>query len=188
MKTFKITHLVLPLIMALGVFSVSCAKKATGVRTIKQSEGKVMNAAVNTPSANAGSSQGLLYAISVIDRPSPDETDETTFVVTAEIRTPNGKYVPITTTHTQGQDVVGLYNDTDNGAQLDIRARCLKANCATYILLVTLIKNQHSVHQVLAISNSNEDYFHYENVNASVAAGYFYTSLDEVVRRKGLSN
>ncbi len=188
MRTFKMTRLVLPIIMALTVFTYSCAKKAAGVRTIKQTEGKVMNEAVNTPSANAGNSQGLLYAISVIDRPSSDESNEATAVVAAEIKTPNGKYVPITTTHTQGQDAGGVYNDTDSGTQLDIRARCLKPKCATYILLVTVIKNQSSMHQVLAISNSTEDFFHYENLNASVAAGYLYSSLDEVVRRKGLNN
>ena len=186
MKTFKMTNLVLPLVVALSVFSFSCAKKAEGVRTIKQTQGKVMNAAVNTPSTNAGNAQGLLYTISVIDRPMVDEADPNNLVINAEIKTPAGRYIPVSTTHVPGKDVWGTYDDTDSGAKLDIRARCLKEQCATYVLLITVIKNGHSVHQILAISNSNEDFFNYENVNAQVAANYFYRDIDDVVRRKGL--
>lgn len=186
MKTFKLTHLVLPLIVVLSAFSFSCAKKAGGVRTVRQTEGKVMNQAVNTPSVNAGNAQGLLYNITVIDRPVVGDSEETSFVINAEIRTPNGRFIPITTTHTAGKDVLGTYNDPETAAQLDIRARCIGTKCETYILLITVIKNNQSVHQVLGLSNSNEDFFHYENVNASVAPGYFYRTLDEVAQRKGL--
>ncbi len=191
MKTFKLTHLALPLIAVLTVFSFSCAKKATGVRTVRQTEGKVMNEAVNTPSANAGNAQNLLFLITVIDRPALDESDENTSIVNAEIKTPAGRFVPITTTHTLGadnkyQDAGGIYNDPDSGAQLNIRARCLKEKCATYVLLITVIKNNQSIHQLLAISNSDQDFFNYENVNAQVAPGYFYRDLADVVSRKGL--
>ena len=180
MKTFKLTNLVLPLVVVLSAFSFSCAKKATGVRTVRQTEGKVINPAVNTPSVGAGNAQGLLYNITVIDRPIPGDSDGNSFVINAEIRTPFNRFIPITTTHVQGQDVLGTYNDAETGAQLDIRARCKGAQCEKYILLITVLKNNQSVHQVLAISNSNEEFFHYQNVNAAVAPGYFYTSLDQV--------
>jgi len=186
MKTFNLTNLVLPLVVVISAFSFSCAKKASGVRTVKQTEGKVMNQAVNTPSVSAGNAQGLLYNITVIDRPALDQADESSFVINAEIKTPYGRFIPITTTHTQGRDVLGTYSDTETSAQLDIRARCIGSQCETYVLLMTVIKNNQSVHQVLAISKSSEDFFHYENVNASVAPGYFYQSLDEVAQRKSL--
>lgn len=184
MKTFKLTNLVLPLVVVLSAFSFSCAKKATGVRAVRQTEAQQMNPVVNTNSNNAANAQGLLYKITVIELPG--EATDGSFTVNAEIKTPMGRFIPITTTHTAGRDVYGTYNDADTGAYLDIRARCMGANCDTYLLLVTVVKNNQSVHQSLAISYLTESFFHLDENNATVSPGNFYRSLDEVVQRHNL--
>ncbi len=185
MKTFRLNHLALSIVVTLTAFSFSCAKKATGVRTVRQTQAVAVNPAVSTPSTQAANNQNLLYTLTVVELPG--EATSGTFTVNSEIRTPMGKFIPITTTHTNGQDVYGVYDDADTGAKLDIRARCLGSECNTYILLVTVIKNNYSVHQIVATSYlTNETSFNVENINASVAPGSFYRSLDEVVQRNKL--
>lgn len=180
----KLTQFIFPIIVVASTLAVSCAKKPNGVRAVRQTESKTTNPVVSNPSINAANSQNLLYTLTVVELPG--EPTEGSFTVNAEIKTPMGKFIPITTTHTQGQDVWGSYNDSDTGAQLDIRARCLGENCDTYILLVTVVKNGYSVHQVVAISYLTETFFNVENINANVAPQSFYRSLDEVVQRNQL--
>lgn len=185
MNRFKLTNLVLPLVVILSTFIFSCAKKATGVRTVRQTEANIVNPSVSNPSVEQANNQNLLYTLSVVELPG--EAADGTFTVKAEIRTPSNKFIPITTTHTNGQDVNGVYTDADTGTQLDIRARCLGSACNIYILLVTVIKNNYSVHQVVATSYlTNETAFNIEHINATVAPTLFYRSLDEVVQRNKL--
>lgn len=185
MKAFKLTNLVLPLVVVMSAFSFSCAKKATGVRAVRQTQTNIVNPAVSNPSVQQANNQNLLYTLTVVELPG--EATDGSFTVNAEIRTPMNKFIPITTTHVNGKDVSGVYSDADTGAQLDIRARCLGADCNIYILLVTVIKNNYSVHQIVATSYlSNTTSFNVENINASVAPNSFYRSLDDVVQRNKL--
>ena len=185
MKTLRLTPLALSIVVVLSAFSFSCAKKANGIRTVRQTQANIVNPAVSNPSINQANNQNLLYTISVVELPG--EAVAGTFTVNAEIKSPSNKFIPITTTHTNGQDVYGVYTDEDSGTKLDIRARCIGAECNTYILVITVIKNNQPQHQIVATSYlTNETSFNVENINAQVAPGSFYRSLDEVQERNKL--
>ncbi len=184
MKLFKRQNVLVTALLLLTMTCFSCAKKATGVRSIRQTESHTTNPIVSNTSVTAGHAQNVDYTVTVVELPL-DSTDGT-FVVTAEIKTPTGKFIPITTTHSLGKDVNGVYNDTESNNQLDIRARCLGEKCDTYLLLVTVIKNNSSVHQVSVISRATETFFNVENINAYVAGAHLYYGLDEVMQRNNL--
>lgn len=185
MKTLRLNPIALSIVVVLSAFSFSCAKKANGIRAVRQTEANIVNPGVSNPSIDRANNQNLLYTISVIELPG--EAVKGTFTINAEIQTPSKKFIPITTTHINGQDVYGVYTDDDTGTKLDIRARCIGADCNSYILVVTVVRNNQAQHQIVATSYlSNETSFNVENINAQVAPGSFYRSLDEVVERNKL--
>lgn len=170
-------------VLAISFVSFSCAKKPAGIRTVRQTDSKVVNQAVSNASTQAASVQNLLYQMTVVELPG--EATDGSFTVNSEIKTPSGQYVPITTTHTNGKDAQGVVEDAANGAKLDIRSRCVGENCDQYIMLVTVVKNNYAVHQMMVISYLNQSYFNIETINASIAPSQMYRSLDEVVQRNG---
>lgn len=166
------------LALALGMtMSFSCAKKAQGIRTVKQTRAQFIDSYITSNSMNAASAQGALFNISVIELPT--ETDSNgSITVKSEIKSPNGQYIPISTTHTNGSDAYGVYTDSPSGITLDIRARCIGSTCDKYVLMITEIKMQRAVHQMIAISNKSQDYFNLKHINYAVSA-QFYQSLDQ---------
>lgn len=99
--------------------SVSCAKKSSTIRAVKQTGSKVMNPNVSTPSRQAADTQNLLYDIVSLSWPIEGDGD---LKIESEIKTPDGRYIPITTFHTNNYDSVGVVDDAQNGNKIDIRA------------------------------------------------------------------
>ena len=141
-----------------------------------------MNEIVNDASVNAASSQNNLYQVTVVE--VPGESTDGIFVVKSEIKTPSGQFIPVTTTHINGQDANGVIDDAANGSKIDVRAKCIGANCEKYILLFTVVVNQQAVHQIAIISYNYQTYFNMEHVNKAVTSN-FYRTLDQVVQRNG---
>ncbi len=164
-------------LIALSTVSLSCAKKPSGVRTIKQTQGYAINQQQNNTSMNQANNQNQLYNVVSVELPEAGSQPEVVSV-TSEIKTPYGQYLPITTTHTGGKDVYGVLTDSMNGTQLDIRSRCLGASCEKYFLLVTVVKNNYAIHQIVVVSNSNQNFFRFQHINYTV--GSFFQSLDAV--------
>lgn len=165
------------LVLALGMtVSFSCAKKPQGIRTVKQTRAQYIDNTMTPASINAANNQNALFNISVIELPSePDSSGNV--VVKAEIVSPSGQYIPISTTHNNGSDAYGVYTDTVSGIKLDIRARCVGSACDKYILMITEIKSQYAIHQMIAISYKSQDYFNLKHINHT--QGYFYQTLDQ---------
>lgn len=184
MSTTKTKQIILAATAVMAMFILSCAKKPTGVRSVKQTTHNVVNPQVTNPSVQAAGAQNIHYQLTSIELPG--EPVNGTISVRSEILTPSGYYIPITTTHTAAQmDAYGVVNDNDNGVKLDIRTRCIGQNCEKYIMLITVVKNNHSVHQMIAISNYNQSFFNLEQINASVPGGsqLFYGNIDQVLQR-----
>ncbi len=172
------------------VFSVtfmSCAKKGSPVRAIKQTEAKPMNAATSSQSQAAAGAQNLLYDVTSIAFPILNDTEVT---MNSEIKTPDGRYIPISTIHKNNVDSVGVVDDMQiNGTKIDIRARCVdnnnnySANCEKYLYLATIVKGGYAVHQLAVVSYSVDCKFNLENLNPSVSGLRLYSSLDDLARR-----
>ncbi|MFN3455700.1 MAG: hypothetical protein ACK41T_12140, partial [Pseudobdellovibrio sp.] len=88
----------------------------------------------------------------------------------------------ITTTHTGNQDAGGTYTDSTTGAQLYVRSRCIGTNCEKYALLITVVKNGQSYHQMAAISYANDCQFNLETRNAQVTS--LYTNIDQLLAQR----
>lgn len=175
------TNLKTLLLTTLTVIGFSCAKAPSGVRTIKQTEVRTMNQA-NTDLSNQYSEQtGTRYEVVSVERASKAENG--VIVVSSEIKTPDGQYRPMTTTHNEGNDVRGIVNVSAN-TKLDVQARCVNTDCDQYILLVTTFVNNYRINQSLAISYSNQDYFNREFIHGQ-ANNALYTDINDVVRRVG---
>ncbi len=162
------------------VVFVSCAKKGAPIRAIKQTGSKVMNVETSTTSRRAADAQNLLYDIVSISWPSGEGAE---LKIESEIKTPDGRYIPVTTIHNGGADSVGVIDDTEkNGNKIDIRARCEGANCEKYLMLATVVKGGYAVHQLAVVSYSSDCKFNLENL--SPAAGVkIYSSLDDLSQR-----
>jgi hypothetical protein len=166
----------------------SCAKKGSPVRAVKtQTESTTMNNVTSTQSAQAAGAQALSYTITSISIP---QSDESSIKIDSEIKTPDGRYIPITTTHTANQDSVGVIDDREkNGNLIDIRARCVdnnnsySLNCEKYLMLATIVKNGYAVHQLAVVSYSNDCKFNLENISPAVSGLRIYSSLDDLAQR-----
>ena len=162
--------------------SVSCAKKGSTVRAVKQTGSKVMNPAVSTPSRQAADTQNLLYDIVSLSWPIEGDGE---LKIESEIKTPDGRYIPITTFHTNNYDSVGVIDDAQNGNKIDIRARCEGENCEKYLLLATIVRGGFAVHQLAVVSYSSDCRFNLQNTNHTVAS--MYSSLDELSQKNTIN-
>lgn len=174
----KKNFLYLVVLTGLTAISFSCAKKPSGVRTLRQTEQRIVDPNVTNASRNQAANQNVNYTMSVVEVPEPGSQPEE-LIINSEIKTPNGKFIPITTTHISGKDVYGILTDSDNGNKLDIRARCIGTSCEQYILLMTVVKNNYAVHQIVVVSYSHQSYFNLKEINYTTGI-QFYQSLDAV--------
>lgn len=160
-----------PLFIAL--ITASCAKSPSGVRTVKQTAGNVVNAATSTQSIQAAVTQNLYYEMVSVSRPGQNVQVE------IQVKTPAGMYLPITTDHSTSREAYGIYTDDKNGAQLEFRARCSDETCSKYTMIMTVVKSGMAYHQVAVVSYRNACRFNLENINASVSSN-LYRTLDAV--------
>ncbi len=165
----------------------SCAKKGAPVRAVKQTEAKPMNAATSSQSQTAAGAQNLLYDVTSIAFPILNDTEIT---MNSEMKTPDGRYIPITTIHKNNVDSVGVIDDMQiNGNKIDIRARCVdnnnnySENCEKYLFLATVVKGGYAVHQLAVVSYSVDCKFNLENLNPKVSGLKLYSSLDDLAKR-----
>lgn len=168
---FRASLIFTPLFIAL--LTASCAKSPSGVRTVKQTSGNIVNSAGSTQSIQAAVTQNLYYEVVSVTRPDEDVK------VSLEVKTPSGMYLPITTDHSTANEAYGIYTDEKNGVQLEFRARCSDAVCTKYTLLMTVVKSNMAYHQVAIVSYRNSCSFNFENINAAVSSN-LYRSLDAV--------
>ncbi len=168
---FRASLIFTPLFIAL--LTASCAKSPSGVRTVKQTSGNVVNAATSNQSVQAAVTQNLYYEIVSLTRPDQD------LKISIEVKTPSGLFLPITTDHSTSNEAYGIYTDDRNGVQLEFRARCNDSVCSKYTLLMTVVKSNMAYHQVAVVSFRNSCSFNYENINAAVTSS-LYRTLDAV--------
>lgn len=178
-KTSKTMIIGLALI---ALFNFSCAKKPSGIRTVRQTETQAISPSSNQYNREAAQAQGTLYEIYSIER--PDIATDGIIVVDSEIKTPEGKFIPVKSTHDGKGDENGIIN-LDGNRQLLVQSRCINENCATYVMLVTLLISNYAYHQNLAISDSSKDFFRVDNKNAQRTSN-FYRSLDEAVQANNI--
>lgn len=178
-------------LMAISIFFFSfilfssCAKKDGPLRAIKQTESNVMNPITSTPSVRAADAQNLLYDIVSISWPiAGSSAGSFDLSINSEIKTPDGRYIPVTTSHQNNRDSVGVIDDTEkNGTKIDVRARCEGANCEKYLMLATVVKGGYAVYQLAVVSYSTDCKFNLENLNPSVQGLRIYSSLDDLSQR-----
>lgn len=168
---FRASLIFTPLFIAL--LTASCAKSPSGVRTVKQTSGNVVNAAASNQSVQAAVTQNLYYEIVSLMRPDQD------LKISMEVKTPSGLFLPITTDHSTSNEAYGIYTDDRNGVQLEFRARCNDSICSKYTLLMTVVKSGLAYHQVAVVSFRNSCSFNVENINASITSS-LYKTLDAV--------
>jgi len=176
---YKLVLLSLTMMCSLG-FS-SCAKKGTGVRSAPKTSATVVSPQSTAQAQQAAVSQNLSYTLEKIGWPevNPDGSISMSF----ELKNPQSQFLPITTSHFTNQDAYGVYNDSINGVQLDIRTRCLGEGCEKYYTLVTIVKNNYAYHQIASLSYNTDCDFNVEHRNYQTAQ--LFNNLDEVVNRFG---
>ena len=176
--------------LAISIFAASfilfssCAKKGSPVRAIKQTGSTPMNVVTSDQSINVAGTQKLLYNIMSISFPELSQ-DTSDVAINSELKTPDNRYIPITTTHkSDGYDSVGVIDDMEkNGTKVDIRARCIGQNCEKYLMLATVVKSGFAVHQLAVVSYSTDCKFNLENLNPAVPNLKIYSSLDDLAAR-----
>lgn len=162
--------------MAMAFSTLSCAKKESKIRGAKK-EQQILNPQTTAQSIQQADNQSISYSLSSVS--TPEDKGGGLNAVVSEILS-RSNYIPIETTHSLNQDSYGVYDDTSQGTKLDIRARCIGAACETYVLLVTVVKNNYAYHQMAAISFSSDNFFYSEQRNYKVAS--MYKSVDEVLK------
>ena len=162
---FRASLIFTPLFIAL--LTASCAKSPSGVRTVKQTSGNVVNAATSNQSVQAAVTQNLYYEIVSLTRPDQD------LKISIKVKTPSGLFLPITTDHSTSSEAYGIYTDDRNGVQLEFRARCSDSICSKYTLLMTVVKSNKAYHQVAVVSYRNSCSFSFENINAAVTSSLY---------------
>ncbi|MBC7467374.1 MAG: hypothetical protein H7256_15395 [Bdellovibrio sp.] len=173
--TFKKSLVVLVLSL-LAVTSFSCAKKATGVRgQVKKTSQLNMNPGVTAQAEQTASAQKVLYKIASISTPVSATDGSGGTSVSFELLTPANQYLPFTTTHVAGALTrQGLYQDTVNNVQVSVQSKCTTADCTSYYLLVSVLKNNVAVFQTGAVSYANDQYFYGISVTNN------FTSVDSL--------
>ena len=178
MKSLNLNKMMLVILLATVAFSgLSCAKKQSKIRGAKTNQ-QTMSPQVTADSISVAETQDISYMLNSVS--IPEQNEDGSYTVTSEVVTRAANYLPIYTTHTSNQaDSYGIFDDASQGTKLDIRARCMGSECAKYVLLITVVKNGAAYHQMAAISNKDEDFFHVEQRNYRVAT--MYRSVDEVL-------
>ena len=153
--------LVVMALSLLAITSFSCAKKASGVRgSVKKTSQLNMNPNVTAQAEQTASAQKVLYKIASISTPTVAEDGSGT-TVSFELLTPSNQYLPFTTTHVSGAlSRQGVYQDTVNNVQVNIQSKCATTDCASYYLLVTVLRNNVAVFQTGAVSYANDASFY----------------------------
>lgn len=175
MKNLNKTLLVI-LTVSFAVFSFSCAKKQSKIRGAKTTA-QVMSPKITADSIAVGETQDISYMLNSVT--VPEQNQDGSSSVTSEIVSRQNTYIPFNTTHNLNQDAYGIYDDASQGTKLDIRSRCMGAECAKYVILITVVKNGYAYHQMAAISNKDDDFFYVEQRNYKVAT--MYRTVDEVL-------
>jgi|GEM_PF-5270243 len=156
----------------------SCAKKESGVKAAVKSQGSGLNPAVSAQADQQGAALGADYKIATISIPVASETDSG-YIVNAELLTPTGQTLPLTTRHENGQnDSEGVYTDSQKALQVYVQARCFADNCFNYTLIVTVYKNNQQIYQAAAISYKDDCKFN--AISASYSVGSFLQGLNDL--------
>jgi hypothetical protein len=139
-------------LIALTCVSSSCAKKASGLREAKKTNGVDMNGAVSGQAQQLAASQNALYKIASISTPVASTTG-TGNTVAIELLTPSNQYLPVVTHHENGSlESQGVYHDTERGLDVFVNAKCSSDNCSKYLLLVSVTRNNQALFQTAAVS------------------------------------
>ncbi len=164
----------LTLILALGLTAFSCAPKKQGVRATVKSGATSLNPTTSAVADQQAQAQNAIYKISTITVP---QVVDGGVEITSELLTPNGQYLPITTTHSGARlDSQGVYNDSARGLQVLINARCSDVECVKYTLLVTVTRSNQAVYQSGAISFKDDCNF--SSVANNSTTGSMFQSMD----------
>lgn len=160
-------------IVALHCLS-ACSKKPTGIRAQVKTEADNLNPSVSAAADQQATALNADYSIYSISVPQQTSAGH---IVELELRNPGGQFLPVITRHENGKlDSEGRYVDSQRGLEVWVQARCSSDNCAKYILLVTVVKNNQSVYQSLALSYKDDCKFN--KVTSSGTIGTFYPSLN----------
>lgn len=157
--TFKKLAVALAL-SVLAITSFSCAKKAAGVRgQVKKTSNINMNPGVTAQAEQTAAAQRVLYKIASISTPVVNADGSAS--VSFELLTPANQYLPFTTTHVASALTrQGVYNDTANGVQVSIQAKCTTTDCGSFYLLVGVAKNNAILFQTGAVSYASDASFY----------------------------
>lgn len=177
MKNLNANKMFLLLVTATLAFSgLSCAKKQSKIRGAKTQQ-QVLNPQITNQSVQQADTQDISYMLNSVS--TPQDNGNGTHTVVSEILSRASNYIPIDTTHAVNQDSYGIFDDSTQGTQLDIRSRCIGEGCEKYVLLITVVKNGYAYHQMVAISFASDDFFYSEQRNYRVAT--MFRSVDEVL-------
>lgn len=170
LKKYSFVLIALGLICSLS----ACSKKPTGIRAQVKTESDSLNPSVSAAADQQASALNADYSIYSISTPQQTSSGN---IVELELRNPGGQFLPVITRHENGKlDSEGRYVDSQRGLEVWVQARCSSDNCTKYILLVTVVKNNQSVYQSLALSYKDDCKF--TKVTSSGTIGTFYASLD----------
>jgi hypothetical protein len=162
------------ILLSLSLVAFSCAPKKQGVRAQAKTTGTPLNPGTSAVADQQAVAQNAIYKISSISFP---EASDFGVVVNSELLTPNNQYLPISTSHENGQlDSQGIFNDTSRGLQVYVNARCSDSECTKYLLLVTVVRNNQAVYQSGAISFKDDCNFYY--VSNTSTTGSMHQSMD----------
>lgn len=179
MYQLKSKNLVRVFVMsALLVLSVTaCSKKPTGVKAQVKTQQNNLNPSVSSAADQQAASLNANYQVKSVSTPQANSSGG--YQVDLEISDPSGAVLPVSTTHDSTHpDSQGIYNDTQRGLQVYVQARCSTGDqCFKYILLVTVVKNNQSVYQSMAVSYANDCRFNL--ITSSGTIGTFFGSLSE---------
>lgn len=161
-------------LLSLSLVAFSCAPKKQGVRAQIKTSGTPLNPGNSAVADQQATAQNAIYKISSISLP---ESTGVGVIVNSDLLTPNNQYLPISTSHENGQlDSQGIFNDTSRGLQVYVNARCSDSECVKYLLLVTVVRNNQAVYQSGAISYKDDCNFYY--VSNTASTGQMHQSMD----------
>jgi hypothetical protein len=161
--------------IAATISGVSCAKKSSKIRGAK-TNARVLNTNTTQDSITLADAQDLNYQLNSVSEPLVNEDGSNT--VESEVASRN-QFLPFSTTHMGTQDAYGIYDDNIQGTKLDIRSRCIGAECEKYAILITVVKSGYAHHQMAAISFKEDDFFYVEQRNHQRVQ--LYRSVDELL-------
>lgn len=161
-------------LLGISLVATSCAPKKQGVRAQVKTTGTPLNPGTSAVADQQATAQNAIYKISSISYP---ESTGSGVVVNSDLLTPSNQYLPISTSHENGQlDSSGIFNDTSRGLQVYVNARCSDSECTKYLLLVTVVRNNQAVYQSGAISYKEDCNFYY--VSNTSTTGQMHQSMD----------